>query len=141
MKIGKILLDTGPLVAFLNKKDQYHEWALSRFADITPPLLTCEPVLSEACFLLRNFDYGATKIMTLVERQLITVAFRLEDELIAIKELLNKYKDLPISLADACLVRMAEQTTGSTVFTLDRDFKIYRKNKRMVLPTIMPEDK
>ncbi len=141
MKAGSILLDTGPLVAFLNKNDEHHEWVISRFTDITPPLLTCESVLSEACFLLRNFDYGATKIMTLVERQLITLPFRLEDELAAIKELLRKYKDLPMSLADACLVRMSEQTTGSTVFTLDRDFKIYRKNKRMVIPTIMPEYK
>ncbi len=139
MKPKKVLLDTGPLVAFLNKKDQYHNWVLGQFATMNPPLLTCEAVLSEACFLLREYENGAANVLSLLERRLIAIPFHLEDELSSIKILLEKYKDASMSLADGCLVRMAEQISDSFIFTLDSDFKIYRKNKRNVIPTIMPK--
>ena len=140
MKPQKVLLDTGPLVAYLNKKDQYHGWAVDQFARMQPPLLTCEAVLSESCFLLRQFEDGSVNVFKLLERGLVSIHFRLEDELSTVRTLLNKYKDVPMSLADGCLVRMAEQISDSVVFTLDGDFKIYRKNKRKVIPTIMPGD-
>ncbi len=140
MRPSKVLLDTGPLVAYLNKKDKYHYWAVEQFATLDPPLFTCEAVLSESCFLLRKYEKGAINILKLLERQLLTLPFRLEDELGAIKVLLDKYKDLPMSLADACLIRMAEQITDSFIFTLDSDFRIYRKNKRSIVPTIMPDN-
>jgi predicted nucleic acid-binding protein len=140
MKPQKVLLDTGPLVAYLNKKDQYHDWVVAQFATMQPPLLTCEAVLSESCFLLRYYENGAVNVLKLIERELLAIPFRLKDELSAIRTLLDKYKDIPMSLADGCLVRMAEQITDSVVFTLDRDFKIYRKNKRKVIPTIIPDD-
>ena len=140
MKPPKVILDTGPIIAYFNKKDKYHEWTVAQFATLNPPLFTCEAVLSEACFLLRHYENGANNILKLLERQLLSLPFRLEDEISAIKGLLNKYKNLPMSLADACLVRMAEQTTDSVIFTLDSDFKIYRKNKRNIVPTIMPDD-
>jgi len=134
----KIILDTGPLVAFLNKKDRHHEWAKTQFATMSPPLLTCEAVLSEACYLVRNFKNGVVTTLKLLERDLISIPFRLQDELSAIKLLLDKYQDLPMSLADGCLVRMSEQISDSVIFTLDRDFEIYRKDKRKVIPVIMP---
>lgn len=136
----KILLDTGPLVAFFNKRDQYHKWTLEQFATMNPPLLTCEAVLSEACFLLRQFGNGAANVLNLLERRLLAIPFRLNDEFAAIRILLNKYKEVPMSLADGCLVRMAEQVSDSIILTFDGDFKIYRKNKRNVIPTIMPDD-
>ncbi len=139
MKPQKVILDSGPLVAFLNKKDRYHDWAMAQFSTMSPPLLTCEAVLSETCFLLRHYKNGAANVLKLLERELLTIPFRLEDELSAIKLLLERYQDVPMSLADGCLVRMAEQITDSVVFTLDSDFKIYRKNKRKVIPTIMPD--
>lgn len=140
MMARKVLLDTGPLIAFLNKRDRYHEWATTQFAAIKPPLLTCEAVISESCFLLRQYKYGAVSILKLFERQLLEIPFCLQDELSEIRTLLEKYKDIPMSLADACLVRMAEQFASSTVLTLDRDFIIYCKNKRKVIPTLMPDD-
>ena len=140
MKPRKVLLDTGPLVAFLNKKDQHHEWALAQVATMSPPLLTCEAVLSESCFLLRHYEKGATNVLNLLDRELLTIPFRLEDELSSIRMLVGKYKNVPMSLADACLVRMAEQIADSVVLTLDRDFKTYRKLKRQVIPTIMPNE-
>ena len=140
MKPGKVILDTGPLVAFLNKKDQYHEWALTQFATMIPPLLTCEAVLSEACFLLNHYENGASNVLNLLDRELLSIPFRMQDEQSALNILMNKYKNIPMSLADACLIRMAEQISDSIIFTLDSDFKIYRKDRRKVIPTIMPKN-
>lgn len=138
MKPQMVLVDTGPLVAFFNKRDQYHEWVKSQFANMTPPLLICEAVLSETCFLLGRYENGAVNVLKLLENELLAIPFRLEHETSAIKDLLSKYSDIPMSLADACLVRMAEQFTNSVVLTLDQHFKIYRKNKRKIIPTILP---
>jgi uncharacterized protein len=141
MNSATIIVDTGPLVAFLNKGDRYHEWTMDQLGEMNVPLLTCEAVISEACFLLRRFDNGASKVMALLERQILMIPFKLEGELGNVRGLLSKYSSVPMSLADACLVRMSELFPKSTVFTLDRDFKIYRRNKRNVIPVIMPGGK
>jgi predicted nucleic acid-binding protein len=136
---AKVLLDTGPLVAFLNHRDRYHSWAKDQLAVLEPPLHTCEAVLSEACFLLRHLPGGQIAVFDLVQRELVKVAFRVADEVVALRKLLEGYADLPISVADACLVRMAELETGSRVLTLDSDFLIYRIHGRRVIPTILPK--
>ncbi len=139
MKPKKIIIDTGPLAAFLNKSDNYHAWALTQFSDLNPPFLTCEAVISEVCFLLRNTGNGVQNVFKLLERELIQIPFKLESESSAIINLMNKYSNIPMSLADACLVRMSEQISDSAVCTLDSDFRIYRKEKRKVIPVIIPE--
>ena len=138
MNRKRVIIDTGPIVAFLNKNDSYHEWAKTQFALISPPLLSCDSVISEACFLLRSFPNGARNVLELIERELIILPFDLQSEANSIKRLLDKYKDVPISLADACIVRLSEQISESVVCTIDSDFKIYRKNKRNIIPVIMP---
>jgi len=140
MKPKRIIIDTGPLVAFLNRADRYHDWAVSKFSQLNPPFFTCESVLSEVCFLLRRSDNGPENALKLVERELIQIPFKLENEISAVTTLMAKYKNIPMSFADACLVRMSEQITESAVCTLDSDFKIYRKEKRTVIPLIMPEN-
>jgi len=134
-----VLIDTGPLVAFLNRRDHYHMWASSQLARMTPPLLTCEAVISETCFLLRFLPSGPIAVLELINRGLLQMPFRLGDEIVRIKRLMMRYANVPMSLADACLVRMAEQYPGSPLFTCDSDFSIYRKNRRQVIPTIMPD--
>jgi len=134
-----VLIDTGPLVAFLNRRDHYHMWASSQLARMTPPLLTCEAVISETCFLLRFLPSGPIAVLELINRGLLQMPFRLGDEIVRIKGFMMRYANVPISLADACLVRMAEQYPGSPLFTCDSDFSIYRKNRRQVIPTIMPD--
>jgi predicted nucleic acid-binding protein len=136
----RVLLDAGPLVAILDARDQYHEWAVSQWEQLDPPLLTCEAVLSEACFLVRHLPHGARAVMNLLENSAVEAAFRLEDHVASVSELMVKYANVPISLADACLVCMAEIQSGATVLTLDSDFRIYRKRNRQVVPVIMPED-
>lgn len=136
---SSVLLDTGPLVALLNARDVHHGWVKDRLAALAPPLLTCEAVLSEACFLLRGLDDGPERVLELVHRGAVSVPFRLEDELPAVRRLLVRYADVPMSLADGCLVRMAERHADSVVMTLDSDFRIYRRHGRQVVPTLMPD--
>jgi uncharacterized protein len=133
-----ILVDTGPIVAFLNGRDRYHEWSKEIFARLDSPVLSCEAVLSEACFLLRSAGGGSEAVLKLVERGLVRLPFRLESDSASVRRLLARYAGVPMSLADACLVRMSEQISGSSVLTLDRDFKIYRKHGRNIIPTMMP---
>lgn len=140
MKQKRVILDTGLIVAFLNKNDTYHDWAKTQFSLLTPPLMTCETVISEACYLLKNFTDGASNVLKLVGRELVLLPFDLQSEIVSIKKLLEKYKNIPMSLADACLVRLSEQISDSVICTLDTDFKIYRKNKRNIIPLIFPEN-
>ncbi len=135
---ARVLVDTGPLVAFVNRRDRFHEWAVARMAEIEPPLRTCEAVLTEACFLVRSLDGGLDSIMRLVSSGAVSVPFRLDQEIAPLTKLLKKYADVPISLADACLVRLAEQLADSAVLTLDKHFRVYRKHGRQVIPTILP---
>ncbi len=133
-----VILDTGPLVALLNRGDRHHRWAMDQWAQIVPPLLTCEAVLAEACFLVRRFPGGQVAVLDLVQRGVLDVSFRLIEETEAVFRLLRKYRDVPMSLADGCLVRMAERRAAGVVLTLDSDFSIYRKNGRQVIPTLAP---
>ena len=134
-----VILDTGPLIAFLNSRDGHHEWAREQWARVKPPFLTCEAVIAEACFLARRLASGADEaVVTLVERGVLDLSFRLVDEAAAIARMMKKYHDVPMSLADACLVRMTEHHPGSVVLTLDRDFRIYRRRGRQGVPVRMP---
>ena len=134
----QVLLDTGPLVAFLNRRDRYHGWARAQWEEIESPLWTCEAVISEACFILQSYPGASRAVMEMISRGIVQMPFRLEQEARRVSKLILKYQDVPMSVADACLVRMTEQTTESPVFTLDGDFKIYRRLGRQVIPTLMP---
>lgn len=129
----RVIVDTGPLVAFINRREQLHKWVIAELATINQPLLTCEAVITEACFLLRNVYGGEEALISLLETGKIQLPFHLDEETAAVRELLVRYRSVPISLADACLVRMAELSAESAVFTLDSDFRIYRKNKNQFL--------
>lgn len=133
-----LLVDAGPLVALLSERDRYHRWSKQAFARVTPPMRTCEAVLSEAWYLLRLSRRGQTALLELVERGLVSIDFALGSELAAVRRLVTRYHDRPMSLADACLVRMAELYDEAAVLTLDADFTIYRKNGRQVIPLIAP---
>jgi predicted nucleic acid-binding protein len=134
-----VLLDTGPLVAFLNRRDDFHEWSKEQLDDVAPPLLTCEAVIAEACYLLRDLPRGSAAVMQMIEREQITNPFRLEDEVSSIRTLLERYASVPMDLADACLVRMSEQYSRPRLLTLDSDFRVYRRHGRQTIPLIIPE--
>jgi predicted nucleic acid-binding protein len=133
-----VLVDTGPLVAFLNKRDRFHDWTAAQWNQIAAPMLTCEAVVSETCFLLSEINSGSNRVMQLIQRKILNISFHLVEHIDPVNKLLIKYQSVPMSLADACLVRMSELHSNSSVFTLDSDFNLYRKNGRQVIPSIMP---
>ena len=133
------LIDTGPLVAFLNRRDRHHRWAVDTMAALRPPLLTCEAVLSEACYLVRKLPHGGEAVLEMLARGVVRPVFRLEEEAAAVKTLLSKYGDVPMDLADACLVRMTELYAESVLVTVDTEFRdIYRRLGRKHIPTVLP---
>ncbi len=134
----KVLLDTGVLVAFINKKENLHSWAIEQWKIIEPHLLTCEGVITETCFLLQDVYKGQDAVINLISRKIIQIPFQLNDDSETIRQLLQRYQNVPMSLADACLVRMTELIAGSCVLTLDRDFLVYRQNKNQIIDLIIP---
>jgi predicted nucleic acid-binding protein len=136
--VNPVIVDTGPIVALLNARDAWHDWARNAFGHVEPPLLTCEPVLTEASYLVRKLAGGPEAVTDLVGRGVLEVAFRVDSELLALRTLLTKYRSVPMSLADACLVRMSELSPRTSVMTLDSDFKVYRRSGRLKIPLIAP---
>ena len=134
----KILADTGPLVGYLSRSDQHHRWAVEAFDSIHDPLHTCEAVISEVIFLLQSDGAPVEPFLQLLERGLVRVDFNLAQHEPDVMRLLRKYHDRPMALADACLVRMAELADPCQVFTTDRDFLVYRRRGRHVIPLLSP---
>jgi predicted nucleic acid-binding protein len=133
------LIDTGPIVALLNKRDHHHDWAMETLSRLTPPLLTCAAVLSEAAYLLRRTPGGSVSVVEMSERQFLRPSFRLEDEASAVKNLLARYGNVPMDLADACLVRLSEIHADCVLVTADSEFRdVYRRYGRQAIPTMMP---
>jgi predicted nucleic acid-binding protein len=122
-----VLLDTGPLVALLSRRDSEHARAKELFAGCAPPLRTCEAVIAEACFLLRTVSPdGPAEVIALARKGVYQIALPLADHYGEIEALLRKYRKQGISLADACLMRCAELHQEPRILTFDSDFKVYR---------------
>jgi len=138
MAATKILADTGPLVAYVNQTDQHNRWAVATFGSFYEPLCTCEAVISEVLFLLRSADLNVETFLQLLERGAVKTTFSMEENRADVLNLLRKYADQPMSLADACLVRMAELNDHCQIFTTDRDFLVYRRKGRGVIPLLAP---
>lgn len=132
------LVDTGPLVAMCNRRDRYHDWTLAALRSVTGALTTCEPVLTETCFLLKRAFGGADELFEMMERSLLRIEFSVATEYKRVQHLMNRYATLPTSLVDACLVRMAELHPSSRIMTLDRDFTVYRRHGRQAIPLLAP---
>ncbi len=135
----RVIIDTGPLVAVINSQDIYHKLTVDQLKLIRPPLLTCEAVISEACFLLRRHNQGVRAVFEWLYKSTIELSFHLDEETEAIQQLMAKYADVPMSLADACLVRMSERYPKHLILTLDSDFRIYRRHGKKIIKTIMPD--
>jgi predicted nucleic acid-binding protein len=133
-----VIVDAGPLVAFLVKRDRYHRWVREQFARLPGPMISCEPALAKASHLIARAGGTPDFILEAMRRGRLLCPFRLEEEVEPVQRLLSRYRDVPMSLADACLVRLAELYASSPVLTLDQDFAVYRKHGRQVIPLIAP---
>jgi predicted nucleic acid-binding protein len=131
-----IIADSSALVAFISRDDQHHAWIAAQAGSLPPPWLACEAVLTEAFHLVG--DEGAPRLRELLRRRAVVLSFDLADELEPVLTLMDKYADLPMSLADACLVRMSETLPAPVVLTTDADFKIYRRHSRQIVPCLLP---
>jgi uncharacterized protein len=134
----KGIADTGFIVAFLNRTDTHHAWAVSVAKTITEPLLTCEAVLAEAVFHVGS----AWLVLALLEDEMLRLAFDCEGNLGQLQALAERYADRQPDLADLCLIRMSELYPRHVVITVDEnDFRVYRRNKRETLPLLCPPQK
>jgi uncharacterized protein len=136
----RTIVDTGPLVALLVKSDTHHAWARESVARVAQPMLTCESVLSETCFLLARSGLSTRGAFELAARGAIEVRFALSEEIGVVAQFMARYADAGVSLADACLVRMSELHPRCQVMTTDRDFLVYRRGGRRVIPLLAPFD-
>ncbi len=138
MIVQRHIVDSGPLVAYLSSRDRYHTWAKHAFASVSPPLLTCEAVLVESWHLLRDTAKGQDALLDLLAQGLLDPDFAVKAEVMAIRQLTKRYRDRPMSLADACLVRLSELYDEASVMTVDSDFVVYRKHGRSSIPLVAP---
>ena len=133
----KGIADTGFLVAFANRNDRYHEWAVRVAERVTEPLLTCEAVLAETAFHLQSVPL----VLAMVTEGLVELAFDCREHLPQLIALAERYADQRPDLADVCLIRMSEMHPRRSVLTVDRkDFRVYRRNKREVIPLVCPPE-
>lgn len=134
----RAIVDTGPLIAFIDRAERNHHWVVEQVGELEAPLLVCEPVLTEAMHLLARFSRGQHALFGLLENGALRIGFHIEEHVDALRQLHQKYRDRPMSLADACIVRMTEIYERYAVLTLDSDFTIYRKYGREPLTLIVP---
>ena len=132
-----VLVDAGFVVALLSNRDANHQWAVIKAPNLPPPWSTCEAVLSEAFHLLGA--RGAPSLGALLRRRALLVGFEIAENLEPVLKLIAKYSDVPMSLADACLVRMTETLADCVVLTTDQDFRVYRRHSRQMVPCVTPE--
>lgn len=131
----KGIADTGLLVGFANRRDQHHQWAVSIAEQVSEPLLTCEAVLAETAFHLGS----SAVVLEMVREGLVAVQFNCTDHLLQLQALAKRYANRKPDLADLCLIRLSELHPVLPVITVDReDFRVYRRNKREVIPLICP---
>lgn len=133
---ANVLVDASFIVALINRRDSNHGWAATQASTFPRPWKTCEPALSEAFYILGA--PGMPQLVALLERRAVICSFQVDENLNDVIQLLRKYADVPMSLADACLVRMTEVFSEPTLLTADTDFRIYRRHGRQAVPCVMP---
>jgi predicted nucleic acid-binding protein len=134
------LVDTGPLVALLVRDDSHHEWTVEASKQAPATVTTCDAVISEALFLLKRAGHDTDGIFDLVDTGFLRSAFDFHAEYGRVRDLMRRYRDRPMAFADACLVRMAETQPEAVIWTLDADFRFYRRNRRQTLSLVSPAD-
>jgi len=131
-----VIVDSGFLIALLSQNDQYREWAVAHAGGFSQAWVTCEAVLSEAFHLCGR--QGEPQLVEMLRRRVVVVRFSLDNDMDTVLALMDKYADVPMSLADACLVRMTETLPDPVLLTTDTDFRIYRRHSRQTIPCRMP---
>jgi predicted nucleic acid-binding protein len=133
-----VLLDAGVIVALLDRSEKFHQACAEAVQSLEAPLVTCEPVIAESCYLLRNLSGAPEAVIDNISSGIFQLPFQLSREALGVKQILRKYRDRKIDLADACLIRLADEFGTAEILTLDKDFEIYRWGKNKAFH-ILPE--
>ena len=133
-----VLLDTGAIVALLDRSEAHHEACAHLVRDLSAPLVTCEAVIAEACYLLRSLRGASQAVLDNVKSGAFVLPFSLRESADHVRKLMMKYRDVPMDLADACLVRLATELDTGEILTLDRDFLVYRWKGRRSFEPLLP---
>ena len=135
------LVDAGPLVAYFDRDAEHHDWVRDQAGRLDPGWVTSEAVLGETAHLMRRAGVDPDHLLELVEKRLLLVPFQLAEDVQPLRRLMRRYRDLPMSLADATLVRLSERFEAGEVFTLDSHFRVYRRFERRPIPVLMPPNR
>jgi predicted nucleic acid-binding protein len=132
------LLDTGPWVALLSRHDTHHNWAVEQFRPFSPPLLSCEAVVAETCLLLKLLNLDPSLALQFIVRGVVQLPFVLQEQISSVSSLFKRYENLPASLADASLIRLAEINASPLLLTTDSVFHLYRRHGRQTISLLKP---
>jgi uncharacterized protein len=128
--VPAVLVDTGPLVALLDRSDPYHLTCQETLSSLDDSLVTVWPVMTEAMYMLRAYWQAQDALWEMIDTGAVEILVLGKDDIARMRDLMRKYRDLPMDLADAGLVRVAERERLRRIFTLDRrDFQIYRPSR------------
>ena len=135
-----VLLDTGAIVALLDRSERHHARCVTAMEDLERPLVTCEAVIAESCYLVRGLPAAAEAILENVERGVFQISFQLSRAAASVRSILRKYRDLTPDFADACLIQFADELDTGDILTLDRDFQSYRWRRKRPFHLLVPLD-
>ena len=124
-----VLLDTGVIVALLDRSERQHDRCAAIVAELEQPLVTCEAVIAESCYLLKKMPGAADAVLENVAHGIFQVPFQLSRSAASVRSIMRKYRDRPADFADACLIHLADELSTAEILTLDRDFEFYRWRK------------
>lgn len=133
-----VLLDTGVIVALLDRNERLHSRAVHALESLEQPLATCEPVIAESCYLLRAIPGAAETVLANVEQGIFQIPMQLNQAAAPIRTILRKYRDVPADLADACLIHLADELETGEILTLDSDFSRYRWRRNRPFQLLIP---
>jgi len=136
--VKRVLLDTGVIVALLDRSERYHARCAQALESLEQPLATCEAVIAESCYLLRTIPGAAETVLANVEQGIFQIPMQLNQAAAPIRAILRKYRDVPADLADACLIHMADELETGEILTLDSDFARYRWRRNRVFQLLIP---
>jgi predicted nucleic acid-binding protein len=133
-----VLIDTGCVVALLDRSEQHHAASLAAISQVAGPLVTCEAVIAESCYLLCRLPGAIDAVLENVERGIFQIPMPLSGRAHAVRRLLKKYARVPMDLADACLVDLADELDTGEILTLNGDFRVYRWRKNRPFQILVP---
>ena len=136
--MNPVLLDTGAIVAALDRSEHHHEACRAVLESMRRPLVTCEAVIAEACYLLRNLPGAPEAVLENIEQGVFQIPLQIAPSAAAIRRIMRKYANRKIDLADACLIHMANELKTGDILTLDHDFEFYRWGAKRSFELLIP---